>query len=94
MKDCLEEHREDSDFSAECRAEFEKMMEARAADFRLDPTLREVRVAPPQQLQSQERFMIETKDLFTSVTVMSVQSTCCCSCCEAGLLRVKGCVVL
>jgi len=43
VKDCLEEHREDSGFSAECRAEFEKMMEARAADFRLDPTLREAR---------------------------------------------------
>ena len=46
VKDCLEEHREDAGFSAECRAEFEKMMEARAADFRLDPTLREVRTAP------------------------------------------------
>ncbi len=46
VKDCLEEHREDSGFSAECRAEFEKMMEARAADFRLDPTLREARRPP------------------------------------------------
>ena len=34
MKDCLEEHREDPGFSAECKEEFEIMMEARAADFR------------------------------------------------------------
>ena len=41
MKDCLEEHREDAGFSAECKEEFEAMMEARAADFRLDSSLRE-----------------------------------------------------
>ena len=34
MKDCLEDHREDPGFSAECKEEFEIMMEARAADFR------------------------------------------------------------
>ena len=34
MKDCLEAHREDPGFSAECKEEFEAMMEARAADFR------------------------------------------------------------
>ena len=37
MKDCLEEHREDPGFSAECKEEFEIMMEARAADFRCGP---------------------------------------------------------
>ena len=42
MKDCLESHREDSGFSAECKDELEAMMEKRAADFRLDSTLREV----------------------------------------------------
>ena len=45
MKDCLEDHREEPGFSAECKEEFEAMMEARAADFRLDSTLREVRRA-------------------------------------------------
>lgn len=40
-KDCLEDHREDPNFSSECKEEFEKMMEARAADFRLDSSLRE-----------------------------------------------------
>ena len=30
----MEEHREDPGFSAECKEEFEIMMEARAADFR------------------------------------------------------------
>ena len=42
VKDCLEAHREEPGFSAECKEEFEGMMEARAADFRLDSTLREV----------------------------------------------------
>ena len=42
MKDCLEEHREDEGFSAECKEEFEKMMERRAKDFRLDSNLREL----------------------------------------------------
>ena len=42
MKDCLEGHREEAGFSAECKDELEAMMEKRAADFRLDSTLREV----------------------------------------------------
>ncbi|KAK9820440.1 hypothetical protein WJX72_010380 [[Myrmecia] bisecta] len=42
IKDCLEEHREDPQFSAECKAELEAMMERRAADFRLDAALREL----------------------------------------------------
>ena len=41
VKDCLEEHREDAEFSSECKAEFERMMQFRAADFRLDSSLRE-----------------------------------------------------
>lgn len=41
MKDCLEEHRDDAEFSSECKEEFEKMMESRAADYRLDSSLRE-----------------------------------------------------
>eukprot|EP00271_Cylindrocystis_brebissonii_P000507 TRINITY_DN1061_c0_g3_i1.p1 TRINITY_DN1061_c0_g3~~TRINITY_DN1061_c0_g3_i1.p1 ORF type:complete len:958 (-),score=202.65 TRINITY_DN1061_c0_g3_i1:1362-4235(-) len=40
VKDCLEEHHLDPDFSAPCKMEFDKMMERRATDFRLDPTLR------------------------------------------------------
>lgn len=42
VKDCLEEHREDPSFNAECKAELEKMMEHRATDFRLDSNLREL----------------------------------------------------
>lgn len=41
MKDCLEARREEVGFSAECKEELEAMMEKRAADFRLDSTLRE-----------------------------------------------------
>ncbi len=42
VKDCLEEHREDPTFNAECKGELEKMMEHRATDFRLDSNLREL----------------------------------------------------
>jgi hypothetical protein len=41
VKDCLEAHRYDAGFSAECKEEFEKMMEARSQDFRLDSSLRD-----------------------------------------------------
>ncbi len=53
MKDCLEAHREEAGFSAECKEELEAMMEKRAADFRLDSTLREactLRMLFPQLL--------------------------------------------
>ena len=42
VKDCLEDHREDPIFNAECKAELEKMMEHRATDFRLDSNLRDL----------------------------------------------------
>eukprot|EP00899_Mesostigma_viride_P006852 jgi/Mesvir1/16168/Mv08435-RA.1 len=41
VKDCLEDHRNDPGFSVNCKAQFESMMERRAADFRLDAPLRE-----------------------------------------------------
>lgn len=41
VKDCLEEHRDETEFSPECKEEFETMMESRAADYRLDSSLRE-----------------------------------------------------
>lgn len=40
-KECLEDHRNDEGFSADCRTEIEKMIELRVGDFRLDPVLRE-----------------------------------------------------
>lgn len=39
-KECLELHRADANFSTDCRTELEDMMEARSADFRLDPQLK------------------------------------------------------
>lgn len=39
MKNCLEEHRSDADFSPDCKAELEAMMARRASDFRLDAEL-------------------------------------------------------
>ena len=41
-KECLEDSREKEGFSKPCREELEKMMAARAADFRLDPKLRQL----------------------------------------------------
>ncbi|KAK9821811.1 hypothetical protein WJX81_008502 [Elliptochloris bilobata] len=41
-KECLEDNREKEGFSKPCRDELEKMMAARAADFRLDPKLRQL----------------------------------------------------
>ena len=41
-KECLEDNREQPGFSQGCKTEIEKMMEARAADFRLDPKLRQL----------------------------------------------------
>ena len=41
-KECLEDHREDPGFQPECKEEIEKMMAARAADFRLDTQLRQL----------------------------------------------------
>ena len=41
VKDCLEQHRLDDDFSRECRDELEGMMKERATEFRLDRSLRD-----------------------------------------------------
>jgi len=42
VKDCLEEHRTDPDFSEECKEEVDAMIERRVRDFRLDSRLRTV----------------------------------------------------
>jgi len=39
-KKCLEDNRNQPDFSSECKSKFEEMMVRRASDFRLDETLR------------------------------------------------------
>ncbi|KAK9838535.1 hypothetical protein WJX81_005974 [Elliptochloris bilobata] len=73
VKDCLEEHREDSGFSAECRAEFEKMMEARAADFRLDPTLREVCAHDIEEVCVYERDSLDNIEGFDARVITCLQ---------------------
>ncbi|KXZ55868.1 hypothetical protein GPECTOR_2g1419 [Gonium pectorale] len=40
VKDCLESHRNDDGFGAECKEEVDKMIESRVRDFRLDSRLR------------------------------------------------------
>lgn len=40
VKDCLEQNRQEDDFSSECRDELESMMAERATDVRLDSNLR------------------------------------------------------
>lgn len=39
-KECLEQHRNEANFSRDCREELEGMIEARSRDFRLDPQLK------------------------------------------------------
>jgi golgi apparatus protein 1 len=41
VKDCLEAHLDEPKFTPECKAEFTKMMQQRASDFRLGPQLRD-----------------------------------------------------
>ncbi len=41
-KECLEDNREQAGFTPACKEEVEKMMSSRAADFRLDPKLRQL----------------------------------------------------
>ena len=42
VKECLEDKRNDPEFSAECKKTFEDMMARRATDFRLDAKLRDL----------------------------------------------------
>ena len=39
-KECLEQHREEANFSTGCKEELETMIQARSADFRLDSQLK------------------------------------------------------
>ena len=39
-KECLEQHRDDANFSTGCKEELETMIAARSADFRLDSQLK------------------------------------------------------
>lgn len=39
-KECLEQHRNEANFSTACKDELESMIIARSADFRLDPQLK------------------------------------------------------
>lgn len=58
VKDCLESHRDDAGFSAECKEEFESMMEARAADFRLDSELSEACASDIEDICGYERVRV------------------------------------
>lgn len=73
VKDCLEEHREDPGFSAECKEEFEAMMEARAADFRLDATLREVCADDIEAVCGYERDSLDTVEGFDARVIQCLQ---------------------
>lgn len=73
MKDCLESHREDPGFSAECKEEFEAMMEKRAADFRLDSTLREVCADDIEAVCGYERDSLDTVEGFDARVIQCLQ---------------------
>ena len=59
-KECLEENREQPDFSKECKVEVEKMMEERAADFRLDAKLRQLCADDIADMCGYERDSLDT----------------------------------
>ncbi len=48
--ECLEDHRADDGFGADCREKLEEVMAARAMDFRLDAPLREACEADAQRV--------------------------------------------
>ena len=73
IKDCLEEHREDPGFSAECKEEFENMMEARAADFRLDSTLREVCARDIEDVCGYEKDSLDSVEGFDARVIQCLQ---------------------
>ena len=86
-KECLEENREQPDFSKECRAEVEKMMEARAADFRLDYKLRELCADDISDMCGYERDTLDTVAGYDARVIQCLQDFRCefelCQC--AGL---------
>lgn len=71
--ECLETHRNDEGFSPECKDEFEKMMERRAADFRLDFTLREMCKRDIDQLCSYEKESLDSVEGFDARVIICLQ---------------------
>ncbi|BDA41257.1 probable Golgi apparatus protein 1 [Coccomyxa sp. Obi] len=73
VKDCLEARREEVGFSAECKEELEAMMEKRAADFRLDSTLREVCADDIEAVCGYERDSLDTVEGFDARVIQCLQ---------------------
>ena len=71
--ECLESHRNDEGFSPECKDEFEKMMERRAADFRLDFKLREMCKRDIDQLCSYEKESLDSVEGFDARVIVCLQ---------------------
>eukprot|EP00958_Prasinococcus_capsulatus_P008020 scaffold751_cov395-Prasinococcus_capsulatus_cf.AAC.27 len=59
-KDCLEDHREDPEFSADCKQKFEDMMERRATDFRLDAKLTKLCATDIEEVCGYEKDSLDT----------------------------------
>ncbi|KAK9816541.1 hypothetical protein WJX72_001742 [[Myrmecia] bisecta] len=73
IMDCLEEHREDPHFSAECKVELEAMMERRAADFRLDAALRQLCKKDIEDLCSYEKDSMDSIAGFDARVIQCLQ---------------------
>ncbi|KAK9797745.1 hypothetical protein WJX73_005342 [Symbiochloris irregularis] len=72
-KDCLESHRDDAGFSAECKEEFESMMEARAADFRLDSELSAACASDIEDICGYERESMDNVGSFDALVIGCLQ---------------------
>eukprot|EP00898_Chlorokybus_atmophyticus_P007954 jgi/Chlat1/815/Chrsp104S01269 len=73
VKDCLEDHRDDADFSPECKTVFEEMMERRAADFRLDPELTKMCAKDIEQVCGYEKDSLDAVAGFDGRVVECLQ---------------------
>ena len=69
-KECLEENREQPGFTPECKAEVEKMMAERAADFRLDAKLKRLCAEDIDDLCAHDR---ESLDLVAGYDARVIQ---------------------
>lgn len=60
VKACLEDKKEDPEFSAECKKTFEEMMARRATDFRLDAKLRDLCKADIEEVCGYEKDSLDS----------------------------------
>ena len=87
-KECLEQHREDANFSSQCKDELESMIAARAADFRLDPQLKRQCMKDIETLCTPEEYEVADLPDDHARVITCLQDFRYCACLLACLLIV------